>query len=112
MHHHNEPLICRPAADAFIEQENHVPAVEERRKFFDAQFTSIDVDRDGKLTREEVEAYVIVNFNEFDLNRDGKISKTEILVAMQPRRGPAQAQPAARPESINGPESINCWGAP
>jgi len=74
-----------------------VPPLADRRKYFELQFQQMDVDRDSKLTRDEVEAFVIVNFNDFDLNRDGRISIPEVC----------QVTIKTRPQPQRGPEALN-----
>ena len=78
-----------------------VPPLEERRKYFADQFQRIDVDRDGKVSREEVEAFVLINFNDFDLNRDGRISKPEIIqVVLHQQQQAAAARGPRVPDAM------------
>jgi Ca2+-binding EF-hand superfamily protein len=60
-----------------------VPPLDQRRRFYEGQFSQIDTNRDGKLSREEVQVFVNLNFNEFDIDRDNRITEAELRLVLQ-----------------------------
>ena len=63
------------------------------------QFEQSDINKDGKLTREELPERFRANFDRVDANKDGSISKDEHITALarqkgQIKRGGMRAIPA------------------
>ncbi|QQS13549.1 MAG: EF-hand domain-containing protein [Rhodospirillales bacterium] len=78
----------------------NVPSLDQRRKALQGQYQQIDLDRDAKLTRPEVQAFVALAFNQIDCDGDGALSAVEVVQGCR-RAGPAgpagPAAPVARP---------------
>ncbi|HJQ57369.1 MAG TPA: EF-hand domain-containing protein, partial [Vineibacter sp.] len=79
----NKEEFTKLAEPPYTQDGPNVPPVEQRRRFYEAQFNQIDTNRDGKLTRDEVQVFVNVNFNEFDIDRDNRISEAELRMVLQ-----------------------------
>jgi Ca2+-binding EF-hand superfamily protein len=71
-------------------KEGRERIVANRVKFL---FDQLDVDKDGKISREEAKGRIRENFNEIDRNRDGFIERDELLKAATER--PSISGPAA-----------------
>ncbi|KIF82937.1 hypothetical protein TSA66_22305 [Noviherbaspirillum autotrophicum] len=56
---------------------------------FDAQFSSADKDGDGALTKAEAQSggmnHVVENFDRLDVNKDGKVTRDELRALIRSR---------------------------
>lgn len=50
-------------------------------------FTRMDVNKDGKLTKDELRGPMVDRFEVIDTNKDGSISLEELKAAPRPQRG-------------------------
>lgn len=50
-------------------------------------FTKLDINKDGRLTKDEVKGPLAERFEAIDTNKDGFISKAEMENAPRPQRG-------------------------
>ncbi|MDD9729799.1 EF-hand domain-containing protein [Mameliella sp. AT18] len=57
-----------------------------RGAFMQEMFAEIDADGDGKVTKEEIEAFKTARFEATDTDGDGKLSREEIAAARDARR--------------------------
>ena len=62
-----------------VDAKADLPPLARRRQILEQQFARVDVDRDGKISPEEIEAMAMIEFGTFDGNRDDRISAVEIL---------------------------------
>lgn len=76
-------LADPPYVDA---NDKELPPIEQRRRFLNDQFTSLDADQDSKVTRAEAEKAFKANFAELDRNHDGKITIADMEVPKQPQQ--------------------------
>lgn len=70
-----------------------------------------DADRDGRITRSEVEAGILAQFQAIDSNHDGRLDAAEYQVYEEARRAERKAWRAQHPEP-NGepaPERTAAW---
>lgn len=56
-------------------------------------FTRMDVNKDGKLTKDELRGPMVDRFDMIDTNKDGSISLEELKAAPRPQRGQRGQRP-------------------
>jgi Ca2+-binding EF-hand superfamily protein len=71
------------AEPPYSQEGQNVPALDQRKRFYEVQFNQIDTNRDSKLSRDEVQVFVNLNFNEFDIDRDNRITEAEVRMILQ-----------------------------
>jgi hypothetical protein len=62
----------------------------------------MDLNRDGQITRQEVDAHARTTFNEADTNNDGRLTREEFTAHAEARRAEHQAMRAQNPPPEGG----------
>lgn len=72
--------ISRDEFSAFMEQ-----AIAQQIKVFDQTFDTLDIDKDGRISKQEADENkaFATGFVEIDTDRDGFVSKEELAMAMK-----------------------------
>ncbi len=76
------PAKRPPSAPRAGDTEQALPSKDQ----YEEWLTRIDIDGDGKVTREEWAAHQAAGFNRVDTNQDGKLTMAEMMAALQPQR--------------------------
>lgn len=83
-------ISCKSASETSSEKRYGERSGGERsggeRKSIAALFSEMDVNKDNKLSKDEVKGPLAKDFSKIDVNNDGFISKTELENAPKPER--------------------------